>query len=178
MTTIFIEGTSSDKNGNLREGFAKLFSQMIKYPNPRPKIILGDDKHSTIRKFKADRKSSKKILLIDLDDSHDKKESIIKELSLEADLTFFMIQEMEAWFLSQSKILDSYYDNAIFSSYMKGKVAENIPNPSGLLSSLAKKSSKAEYHKVGHATALLGRLDLKVLEKDFIDVKKLIPELA
>jgi len=31
MVTVFIEGSSNDKNGNLRQGFGKLFEQKLNY---------------------------------------------------------------------------------------------------------------------------------------------------
>ena len=77
MVTVFIEGSSNDKNGNLRQGFGKLFEQ--KWKGHMPKIILGDDKHSTIRKFKGDKGSKKKLLLIDLDANEDARADQIQE---------------------------------------------------------------------------------------------------
>lgn len=171
MVTVFIEGSSNDKNGNLRQGFGKLFEQKLK--GRMPKIVLGDDKHSTIRKFKGDKLSEKKLILIDLDANEEMRETQLKELELDKAQTFFMIQELEAWFISQSEILDSYYGVDI-----KGKVSNKDPktisNPSDFLAQLTRKTKKGEYHKVKHATDLLKKLSLVTLEKSFEDVKKLV----
>lgn len=171
MVTVFIEGSSNDKNGNLRQGFGKLFEQ--KWKGHMPKIILGDDKHSTIRKFKGDKGSKKKLLLIDLDANEDARADQIQELELDENLSFFMIQELESWFISQSELLNTYYGTDI-KSKIQGKDPKNISNPSGLLAQLTKKSQKGEYHKVKHATDLLKQLNLTNLEKSFDDVKLLI----
>ena len=171
MVTVFIEGSSNDKNGNLRQGFGTLFEQKLK--GRMPKIILGDDKHSTIRKFKGDKLSEKKLILIDLDADEETRDTQLKELELDKAQTFFMIQELEAWFISQSEVLDSYYDFDIKSKVSK-KDPKTISNPSDLLAQLTKKTKKGEYHKVKHATDLLKKLNLATLEKSFEDVKKLI----
>ena len=171
MVTVFIEGSSNDKNGNLRQGFGKLFEQKLK--GRMPKIILGDDKHSTIRKFKGDKLSEKKLILIDLDANEVNRDTQLKELGLDKAYTFFMIQELEAWFISQSEILESYYDIDL-KNKIQNKDPKTISNPSDLLADLTKKTKKGEYHKVKHATDLLKKLSLPPLEKSFEDVKKLI----
>jgi hypothetical protein len=173
MITLFMEGSSNDKNGNLRQGFGKLFEQKLK--GKMPKIILGDDKHSTIRKFNADKLSEKKLILIDLDASEEDRDSELTKLGLDKAHAFFMIQELEAWFISQSEILDSYYSTDI-KSKIQTKDPKAISNPSDLLIQLTKKTKKGEYHKVKHATDLLKKLNLGNLERDFDDVKNLIGE--
>jgi len=171
MVTVFIEGSSNDKNGNLRQGFGKLFEQKLK--GRMPKIILGDDKHATIRKFKGDNLSEKKAILIDLDANEETRDAQLKELGLDEAQTFFMIQELEAWFISQSEILDSYYNTDI-KSKIQNKNPKAISNPSDVLADLTKQTKKGEYHKVKHATDLLKKLSLVTLEKSFEDVKRLV----
>lgn len=171
MVTVFIEGSSNDKNGNLRQGFGKLFEQKLK--GRMPKIILGDDKHATIRKFKGDNLSEKKAILIDLDANEETRDAQLKELGLDEAQTFFMIQELEVWFISQSEILDSYYNTDI-KSKIQNKNPKAISNPSDVLADLTKQTKKGEYHKVKHATDLLKKLSLVTLEKSFEDVKRLV----
>lgn len=100
MVTVFIEGSTNDKNGNLRQGFGMLFEQRFKQRTF--KIVLGDDKNSTIRKFNGDKLSEKKVILIDLDAGEETRDEQLKKLGLDKAQTFFMIQELEAWFISQS----------------------------------------------------------------------------
>lgn len=113
------------------------------------------------------------MLLIDLDDNEEARTNQIQELGLEKNLTFFMIQELESWFLAQPEILDAYYATDI-KSKVQGKNPKAIPNPSDLLVQLTKKSQKGKYHKVEHATDLLKRLNLVNLEKNFDDVRNLM----
>lgn len=171
MVTVFIEGSANDKNGNLRQGFGMLFEQRIK--KRTFKIVLGDDKHATIRKFKGDKLSGKKVILIDLDAGEETRDEQIKKLGLDKAQTFFMIQELEAWFISQSEILDSYY-NVDIKSKVQHKDPKKIQNPGDLLAQLTKNTKKGEYHKVRHATDLLKKLSLATLERSFEDVKKFV----
>lgn len=175
MITLFIEGSSNDKNGNLRQGFGKLFEQKLK--GRMPKIILGDDKHSTIRKFKADKMCETKIILIDLDADEANRDNQLIELGLNKNQAFFMIQELEAWFISQFEILELYYEIDI-QSKISTKDPKTISKPSDLLAQLTKKTTKGEYHKVKHATDLLKKLNLGNLEKSFDDVKGLVNSIS
>jgi len=95
---LFIEGTSDDTNGDLKQGFNKLLSQKLK--GNMPKIIMGDNTTETLRKFR-NYKDGKGFVLIDLDDCEPKKASRLEEYKLKTGkYVFFMIQEMEARFLS------------------------------------------------------------------------------
>ena len=90
---------------------------------------------------------------------------------------FFMVQEMEAWFLSQPNVLDDFYNHNI-SIKIRRNPAE-IENPSDKLFELTKNLPKKDpYHKVRHGVALLKLLDLNELMKTFHDVKRLIECIA
>jgi hypothetical protein len=72
-----------------------------------PRIVMGDSREQTIRKFQNEKRTTKKFLLIDLDAPKVKRTEVLYELKLQdAEVnTFFMIQETEAWFLSQPQLL-------------------------------------------------------------------------
>ena len=64
--TLIIEGSSDATNGDLRQGFDKLFSK--KMDQNKPKIILGNGKSQAIKKFLHFKKEGEEVgLLMDLD---------------------------------------------------------------------------------------------------------------
>jgi len=181
-TFLFIEGESNSPNGDLLFGYKKLLEQKLKGKMPR--IILGDGKKQTIDKFLNNRfGADKNLLLIDLDANEIEKENDLKEnnLNSKSDFVFFMIHEMEAWFLSQPEILDGFYgvdsNKKKVSDKIPNKKVSDIPNPDEFLQNLTKNSKRGTYHKIKHAVELLILLDAPKLEKDFIDFKRLIESL-
>lgn len=174
---LFIEGTSDTSNGVLSQGFNKLLKQKLE--GNMPKINMADGKNHAITKFKNNKISEKGYLLIDLDNVEESKDLEITNNSLSSyrAFTFFMIQEMESWFLSQPAILDKYY-NMDLSSKIPKKHAKEIPNPAEFLEDLTKSSTKGKYHKVNHGTALLELLDATKLASDFKDFGDLVQKLS
>lgn len=173
---LYIEGTSDDSNGDLRQGFAKLLSQKLEGKVPR--IKMTDGKSQSISAFKHPLINHNPLLIIDLDCIEERKDVFLKEQNLEKrkEKVFFMIQEMEAWFLSQPSILDNFYSYPM-SKKIKRKPSE-IENPSDLLATIAKNTKIGEYHKVRHGVALLEKLNLDLLMKTFPDVKNLVDTLG
>ncbi len=175
-TMLIIEGTSDTRNGNLRQGFHKLLGQKLKGKMPR--IVMGDGKHQAIKKFRTINNDRDPMLLIDLDEKENLRFDDLKKnnLSNESEMVFYMIQEMEAWFLSQPEILDDYYSGTISKKIPKG-LARDISNPSDLLYKITKSKKKKKYHKVVHAVDLLQKLDATKLMVDFEDFNRLIETL-
>jgi hypothetical protein len=180
---LFIEGEPNSPNGDLRSGFEKLFLQRLK--GKLPKTILGAGKKQTIDKFKNNRLEAKMfLLLVDLDGKEDTIEVDLEENQLleHRENVFYMIQEMENWFLSQPNILDEYYGK---DTVTKKKISEKLPkkkavdieNPDKELQRLTKTTSRGEYHKIIHAVELLKLLDTSKLEVDFPEFKRLIDKL-
>ncbi len=171
---LIIEGAKDESNGILRQGFNRLLSRKLKGSMPR--IIMGEGKSQTIRKFKNYR-PGKPFLLIDLDKPESQKNKDIEknELIRDSKFVFFMVQEMEAWFLSQPEVLDSFYNEKIRN--IPDRPAKDIPNPSDLLYRITKNTPKGKYHKVAHAVELLQRLDADKLINEFVDFKNLIETL-
>ena len=170
---LYIEGTADDTNGDLRQGFSSLLSQELE--DLMPRIKMTDSKSQAINKFKKPFPNDNPLLIIDLDKPEIHKATLIKEENLEEESkkVFFMVQEMEAWFLSQPNILDNFYNYKI-SPRIRRKLVE-IENPSDELVRLTKNLPKKErYHKVRHGVQLLKLLNLKDLMKEFSDVKNLI----
>lgn len=171
---LFIEGTKDISNGNLREGFSKLIEQKAKLKMPT--ISMGDGKSQAIDKFLNSDESK---LLCDLDSDESHRESDLKNYNLtnRKDSVFYMIQEMESWFISQPDILDKFYGESISTKLAK-KPASSFSEPDKELQRLTKSNKKrGQYHKVKHGTLLLKMLDADKLCNEFPDFKKLIDSL-
>jgi len=170
---LIIEGARDNRNGILRQGFNKLLAQKLEGNMPR--IIMGDGKMQAIDKFINYKNSRKPYLLIDLDEKESKKRDNIEKigLSIRSEDVYFMIQEMEAWFLSQPSILDKYYCSKISSKIPK-KHAKEIDNPSGFLNDIVYLRKGIKYHKVVHAVELLKLFDATKLMEDFEEFKLLV----
>jgi hypothetical protein len=170
---LFIEGTTDISNGNLREGFNKLLVKKLE--GKMPTISMGDGKKQTIDKFKN---SSNSNMLCDLDApetkiADDLKENDIFDYKVSV---FYMIQEMEAWFISQPEILDNFYNFDISKRLVK-KHASLFVEPDKELQRITKDTAKKAYHKVNHGAQLLRLLDIEKLMKDFPEFKRLIDKL-
>ena len=179
---LFIEGAPlSESSGDLRKGFEKLLAQKLK--GRMPSIKLGSGKTATIDKFRHNDFPQKPYLLIDLDAGEECRQTDLETHKLQScvDQIFYMVQEMESWFLSQPKILDDYFPPARSGNKISGrlpkKVAQLIHDPKGELKELARGSVKKHYHETKHAVDLLSMLDAVQLEKDFPDFKRLIKTL-
>lgn len=170
---LYIEGTTDDTNGDLRQGFSSLLSQKLEGKMPR--IRMAEGKSQAISKFKRPLKNDNPLLIIDLDKSVLHKNIFLQQenLTAQSSTIFFMVQEMEAWFLSQPSILDNFYNHEISSKIKRSAI--EIENPSDELIKLTKKIPKKEhYHKVKHGVELLKLLNLNKLMKDFSDVQNLV----
>lgn len=172
-TTVVIEGTNNNNNGSLREGFGILFDKIL---SPRrSKLIMGEGKHQAIKKFNSLDGS---LLLCDLDGPVASVENDLKlhHLWKRKNDVFYMIQEMEAWFLSQPNILDHHF-SANVSRNVPKKPAHAIPNPAEKLMVLVKKVKNRKYHKVYDGCKLLKLLDPHQLYNEFPDFKRLVDAL-
>lgn len=173
---LIIEGTSDTRNGILRQGFHKLLEQKLKGKMPR--IVMGDGKNQAIKMFINYGNDRLPNLLIDLDKKETFKDNDLKEnnLSDKSEYVFYMIQEMEAWFLSQPGILENYYGTDISGKIPK-KHASEIPNPSDFLNNIIYSKKRKKYHKVKHAVDLLQKLDANKLINEFEEFNRLVKTL-
>ncbi len=179
---LFIEGEPNPLNGDLRQGFAKLLEKRVKGKLPR--IILGDGKSHTVDKFKNNNLEAKAfLLLIDLDKPSTEREQDLEEYEL-SDYranVFYMIQEMEGWFISQPSILDIFYGVVDKGKKVSEKLTkqkpEEISDPKGELKRATKNSKRGEYKEIKHAVELLKMLDAEKLGKDFLDFEELVKTL-
>jgi len=209
--TIFIEGgvlphpnvnaATINNSNRWRESFHSLLSQSINSEKFRLIVVPGGGYTSAIKLFKsALEKGENSLLLIDLDKQKDKREERMKELELEneryADRTYFMIQEMEAWILSQPEIIEKCFkslerlipeEELKNYSEIKGEKPEEIVKPSKVLETLIAKyfkekkrgnEKKKKYNKLRDGADLLELLVLSKLEIAFADVKNLVKNIS
>lgn len=180
---IYIEGTQDMDNGDLRKAFARLFEKELKGKMPR--VVMGNGKSQTIDKFHSTPLTSgeTRYLLVDSDAQVEDKGLVCEEfnsqkpnriLDCTALNTFLMIQEAEAWILSQPEVLKKHKINV---SKLPKRNVEEIEKPSKVLASLYKDSDK-EYHKVRDFSRVFPDLSTLELIDYFDEFKELISSLG
>jgi hypothetical protein len=210
--TIYLEGgvlpnlndaaQTTSNSTRLREAFSKLLRQVFLEEDYNLEIKPSGGYISAAKRFKELREDEKEtVLLIDLDGPQTEKPKKLEELDLVDYVkeVFFMIQEMEAWILSQPDKIEQFAQKEQFvikneekkvadNNLIKGKNIEDIKKPSGRLHTIfeqhfqvmqqrrgkAPKAKKRGYGKLKDAPSLLELLDLSVLRKSFEDVENLI----
>ena len=203
--TIFIEGgilpndkinvQTIDNSEKLRESFYNIMSQLISPNKFNISIKQGSGNKQTIKFFKSRiQKQKNSILLIDLDDKKNKKKQKLIDFELNDydGNVFFMVQEMEAWIISQIDKVDLYYEGKFLRKKINTKLSddenislkhpEEIVKPSKILKiilgryfsyTMNKKRNK-KYSKLKDGADLLSILDADELKKTFSDFNDLI----
>ncbi len=180
---IYIEGTSETDNGSLRKAFSELLRKEL--AGDMPRIIMGDGKNQTIDKFHSTPvgKEEKRYLLFDSDEANPNKSSICSTINNEkpnrkidatSDNTFLMIQEVEAWILSQPDIL---HQRGIDISNFKVSNVGNVTKPSEKLADLYRKN-QLTYTKVREFVRVFPLLDTSKLKVECPEFKALIEALS
>lgn len=181
---IYIEGTSDTDNGSLRMAFSKLLEKELR--GKMPQVIMGDGKEQTIDKFltKPLINNEHRYLLVDSDQpvNQDVKRSIVKEIgdrkvnikqTATLDNVFLMVQEVEAWKLSQPKILN---DIGLNTNAMPKCHPAEIHKPSTELSNIYRKAGK-QYHKVSEFVRVFPMLNTQELKECFDEFRLLLDAL-
>ncbi len=145
---------------------------------------MSDSTAVAVKKFKSEIDNStsiydKSLLLVDLDGPEETREAWLARHDLlpHREQVFFMIQEMEAWFLSQPDKLQTFYRPPLPHALPKAAPAR-VPHPAQELARCTKDHRpKGTYHKTGHGAQLLELLSLQKLQADFLDVERLIKAL-
>ncbi len=110
---LFVEGADA-----VRVGLGPLLDQQLRGRNP--KMVACGDLNRTIKRF-LDEVSQPRfpghtpLLLIDLDGPAETAAAVLaaKKLARHTAHTFWMIQEMEAWFLAQPAALDRFFKKPV-----------------------------------------------------------------
>jgi hypothetical protein len=209
--TIYIEGSTTlphdsaevqivDNSAFFRESFSKLFAKKINPAaidlviQPIGPITQAEKYLQKIEKDKIDG-----VLLIDLDAPKSEISNRKKSYEpLDTSKIFFMIQEMEAWIISQISCLELYAKQEGYirkregedisdNSLIKNRNPEEISKPSAVLDTLFRQyfdtqSSKGgvvrykgkRYSKAKDSPNLISLLDMNSLISSFTDVAALV----
>ena len=196
--SIFIEGgvlpnenvsvQTLDNSEKLRESFYSIFSQLLSPNKFNIRIKKGSSNKQTVRFFKKKIIEKKKsLLLIDLDGKKNEKNNRITDFDLTdySENVFFMVQEMEAWIISQINKIDEHYKNRFIRKHeeiklsehekIRNKHPEEITKPSTVLKEIlgkyfkTKSNIKKKYGKLKDGADLLSILDAGKLKDTFAD---------
>jgi hypothetical protein len=206
--TIDIEGVQSenpavltiDNSAIFRENFHKLFSQKL----PSTEFNLRIKPFGTITQARKmlelmDTQGINAVLLIDLDAPKDKKDERLNQYKpFDTAKVFFMIQEMEAWILSQVDKIEEFgkdeglirkrtHEEISENSLLKNKHPEQIKKPSEKLDTIFRqyfdvlkirrgfeRKIGKRYSKGKDGPKLIGLLDLQTLMQYFDEAKRLV----
>lgn len=178
---IFVEGSRNTDNGDLRIGFGKLL-RSANLPQ-QPRIIMGNDTAGTVRLWRLELEKPRSefeyvLLLVDLDGPSASRAAWLAThgLTAHAARIFFMVQKMEAWFLSQPAMVHVFYQPKLAHSLPKA-APEQVPHPDRVLEHCTTGTRKGRYHKTGHGALLLAQLQLADLRTIFSDVDRLLKAL-
>ena len=206
--TIYIEGVQSDNNAVLtidnaaifREKFYQLFSQQLSSEKFNL-IIQPFGSITKARKMleRIEKQQINGVLLIDLDGPKQQIEQRLKRYKpFDTTKIFFMIQEMEAWILSQVDKIEEFGKNEglirkranedIYTNpLIKNKHPEEISKPNEKLDTIlrqyfdvikirrGKEQQKSKrYSKTKDGPKLIGLLELQILMQHFDEAKRLV----
>ena len=198
---IIVEGGSFDSDAGeetfnnveaLRESLNKFFSRLLKRDDISVRVDVGAGYRNAAKMFVKNSKDH--YLYVDSDDADTSKWFVkldnpnpckaIVIPSDEKDKVFFMIQEMEAWFLKQSESLDRWGAEQGYirqkqgteiaaDSQIAGKNIESLSKPSRIVGVIVQrfferklpngKTKKLKYGKLKSAPAILDQLDEQAL---------------
>lgn len=198
---IIVEGGTFDPNVGeetfnnveaLRESLNKFFSRLLKRDDISVRVDMGAGYRNSAKLFVKNTKDH--YLYVDsddadtnkwfdrLDDADPAKAIVIPEDA--KDKIFFMIQEMEAWFLKQPECLDRWGESQSFvrakketaiasDNQIAGKDIESLSEPSKIVGVIVQryfervlpngKKKKVKYGKLKSAPAIIDNLDEKAL---------------
>lgn len=203
---VFIEGgvlthpsvtvQTLNNSQRLRESFYKLLTQFFDPNEFSLQVEIGGPRNQAINFFKTEiSKTSDIYLIVDLDAPKSDKNLVLQGFNLDSSNheshIFFMIQEMEAWILSQPEKIEECFKylkrrnpsvKISEDAIIKDKDPEDITKPSDKLSTLLGRYFKYEkkgswknkkYNKLKDGADLLELLDFDRLRNTFSDVEEL-----
>jgi hypothetical protein len=176
---IYIEGggNTADQKAILRQGFEGLFREIrerARAKNLGPKLVLCGNRQDAFEAFRNAcqyEPSDINILLVDSEGPVDRSASTFLKSRDTWDLVFanenqihLMVQLMETWLLADEEALAKHYGQHFASNALpKGLDLEGVPKNTveSSLNKATARTSKGQYHKIRHASALLAAVDPK-----------------
>jgi hypothetical protein len=176
---IHIEGggDSMSQRTPLRKGFRKFFKELVNGTKSKKiewTIIMCGTRNHAFRDFKNALESHPdafNVLLVDAEARVTKnspwehlklRDNWDKPTGVNDDNCHLMVQTMEAWFIADIDALKTYYRQGFkVSGIPKTPHVETIAKDDleRIIKIATANTSKKEYHKINHASELLGKID-------------------
>jgi len=169
VVNLYVEG-----HKDLGKGFRSLFREyrlafQKRDINFRVILCYGiAETRSDWSKAKAKQPNDVHLLLIDSDGPPPK---------IRRDDEFFMVQEMESWFLAQPEVLAKYFRQDFNAAAIHGRPVEDIPDPVSVLQLAVKNTKTGRYLKVKHGAELLERISLATVREKAPNCDRLLQAL-
>lgn len=177
---IYIEGGGDGKNTKdlIKQGFSQFFKPLVdetKSKSMRWDITICGSRNNAFRGFRNALKYYPEVfnvLLVDAEapleissfwEHLKSRDDWDKPLGVDDDNCHLMVQTMDAWFIADIEALKKFYGQGFKENAIpKNSNVETI-DKDRLFDSLKKatcNTSKGEYHKIKHASKLLGLIDV------------------
>jgi hypothetical protein len=188
---IYVEGGGDGalNRAALRNGFRSFFERGV----ARFEIIACGRRDATFKRWKAALSSEPEafnVLLVDSEGSVADGTAPRRHLGDRDGWQFpsgfdeqvhMMVQMMESWFLADPRALTEYYRHQFGANALPVRQnVEEIPKVEveRALKNATRKTSKGEYHKIHHGSALLALIDPKEVRKRTAHCERLLTSLA
>lgn len=194
LSNVNISASTINNSEKLREGFHKLLSKMVNPDKFNLVVEIGAGEKNAAKSFKQYANLDDNVsLVIDLDRSKSLRIQKLEYLEVEEfeKRVFFMVQEMEAWIISQPDVIEECFN----ARYIREKVDFKIENDELFLihpEAVSKPSEKLKvflgryysemkgnikkkkkYGKLKDAPLLIENLDIHKLIATFDDIRLL-----
>ncbi|MFM2268770.1 MAG: hypothetical protein RL757_2211 [Bacteroidota bacterium] len=199
---VYVEGGTIDQNASdadinnsaaLRQSLSELFNRFGQQTFKIECEMCGSYTKA-VKQFKESIDITA-LLLMDLDDLPSNRAEKIRQLQLEGEQNrvFFMIQEMEAWFISQTDLIAVSLKERGYETKLENDLSEDESIKNVEISTIKKPSilwtrlipnyffevkngieKPLKYGKLKNAPMFIRFLDINRLRNDFIDVENLL----
>ena len=193
-----VDAATFDNSEKFRESFYRMLSRMFKPDLFNLEILAGTGYKQAAKTFLQLNKDRECLLIIDLDGDKTTKEQRLVELGLTRyrHAVFFMVQEMEAWILSQPECISKTFDSILIRKKAGQKIEdddifethpEDIVKPAEKLHTILGRYyatqkngvlKNKKYGKLKDAPALLANLNIRILAGVFEDVAMLEKQIS
>ena len=159
----------------LRQAWGKLLGVAVEPTGSYPNAVAS---------YKARIKNKENVLLLVDSDGADRK-TWLKQQRLEdaGENVFFMVQTVEAWFLSQPQIIEAQYGTYKENATKIAVLLEKYPNyeaiekPKDVLTTLLYECFIAAKYRPKQEAALVERLDIDLLKNTFSEARNLFERI-
>ena len=169
---VYMEGGGDSEEGKarLRQGMAEFVRKVVSQKKPGWKVVACGSRNDAHDAFLNANKTSPEtfnVLLVDSEDpvahppstrTHLQQRDGWKLTGISDESIHLMIQVMETWIIADPDAVATYYNQGFLKNALpRAHNLESIKKERiyGALKHATAKTQKGEYHKIGHAAALL-----------------------